>query len=265
MANLSCGLVQGLPVGAGFSAAAANYAAGGRSKWAGVAAALALALLLWLARPWLALLPWPVLAAVVIGILSHNFWPRAVITSLHLGGDAWLALVAAAGVFVFGVLPGMLLAVTLSLLLALRRFAQPLVTELGLLPGTRDYLDRKLHPDATEQAGTLIMRPEEPLFFANAEQVFQHILRRVDNAQIKVVVVSLEVCDDLDSTAVEALAEFAASLKRQGRDLLLARVKDRPRQALARIGLTDASTGGLALFWSVDDAVRAAADETARL
>lgn len=265
VANLSCGLVQGLPVGAGFSAAAANYAAGGRSKWAGVAAALALALLLWLARPWLALLPWPVLAAVVIGILSHNFWPRAVITSLHLGGDAWLALVAAAGVFVFGVLPGMLLAVALSLLLALRRFAQPLVTELGLLPGTRDYLDRKLHPDATEQAGTLIMRPEEPLFFANAEQVFQHILRRVDNAQIKVVVVSLEVCDDLDSTAVEALAEFAASLKRQGRDLLLARVKDRPRQALARIGLTDASTGGLALFWSVDDAVRAAADETARL
>ena len=265
VANLSCGLVQGLPIGAGFSAAAANYAAGGRSKWAGVAAALALALLLWLARPWLALLPWPVLAAVVIGILSHNFWPRAVITSLHLGGDAWLALVAAAGVFVFGVLPGMLLAVALSLLLALRRFAQPLVTELGLLPGTRDYLDRKLHPDATEQAGTLIMRPEEPLFFANAEQVFQHILRRVDNAQIKVVVVSLEVCDDLDSTAVEALAEFAASLKRQGRDLLLARVKDRPRQALARIGLTDASTGGLALFWSVDDAVRAAADETARL
>jgi SulP family sulfate permease len=260
VANLSCGLVQGLPVGAGFSAAAANYAAGGRSKWAGVAAALALALLLWLARPWLALLPLPVLAAVVIGILSHNFWPRAVLTSLHLGGDAWLALVAAAGVFVFGVLPGMLLAVALSLLLALRRFSQPLVTELGLLPGTRDYLDRKLHPDATTQAGTLIMRPEEPLFFANAEQVFHYVLRRVDSTQARVVVLSLEVCDDLDSTAVEALAEFSASLERQGRDLLLARVKDRPRQALVRMGLTDASAGGLALFWSVDDAARAAAD-----
>src|SRR2546425_5553020 len=59
-ANLASGLLQGLPVGAGFSAASANQAAGGRSKWAGVAAALALALLLWLARPWLALLPMPV-------------------------------------------------------------------------------------------------------------------------------------------------------------------------------------------------------------
>jgi MFS superfamily sulfate permease-like transporter len=258
-ANLTCGLLQGLPVGAGFSAAAANHAAGGRSKVAGVAAALALALLLWLARPWLALLPLPVLAAVVIGILSRHAWPRAVLTSLRLGGDAWLALVAGAGVFAFGALPGMLLAVGLSLLLAIRRFAQPLVAELGLLPGTRDYLDRKLHPDALAQAGTLIMRPEEPLFFANAEQVFQYVLRRADAAQARIVVLSLEVCDDLDSTAVEALAEFSASLALQGKSLLLARVKDRPRNALARMGLADASTGGWPLFWSVDDAARAAA------
>jgi MFS superfamily sulfate permease-like transporter len=225
---------------------------------ASVAAALALALLLWLARPWLALLPLPVLAAVVIGILSHNVWPRAVLTSLHLGGDAWLALVAAAGVFIAGALPGMLLAVSLSLLLALRRFAQPLVTELGRLPGTRDYVDRKRHPEAAVLDGTLIMRPEEPLFFANAERVFQHVLRCVDEAQARVVVLSLEVCDDLDSTAVEALAEFSTGLKSQGKALLLARIRDRPREALMRMGLTDAAAGGLALFWSVDDAAQAA-------
>ena len=50
-------------------------------------AAAALALLLWQARSWLALLPVPVLAAVVVGILSHNLWPRAVIRGLRLGGD----------------------------------------------------------------------------------------------------------------------------------------------------------------------------------
>ena len=257
-ANLACGLAQGLPVGAGFSAAAANHAAGGRSKWAGVAAALALALLLWLARPWLALLPLPVLAAVVAAILSHNFWPRPMFASLRLGGDAWLALAAAAGVFVLGVLPGMLLAVSLSLLLAIRRFAQPLVTELGLLPGTRDYLDHARHPDATTTTGTLIMRPEEPLFFANAEQIFQLVLRRAQEARAEVVVLSLEVCDDLDSTAVEALAELLTSLRRRGTRLLLARVKDRPREALTRLGLADTGADGIALFWSVDDAAQAA-------
>ena len=263
-ANLVSGLMQGLPVGAGFSAASASYAAGGRSKWAGLAAALSLALLLWLARPWLALLPVPVLAAVVMGILSHSLWPQAALSGLRLGGDAWLAVVAALGVLVFGVLFGMLLAVALSLLLAIQRFAQPLVSELGLLPGTRDYLDTARHPEAKTLAGTLIMRAEEPLFFANAEQVFAVIQQRAHAAQARVVVLSLEVCDDLDSTAVEALAEFAASLQQQHVALLLARVKDRPRAAMTRFGLADGAHDGVALFWSVDDAaVAAAAQATA--
>ena len=260
-ANLSSGLLHGLPVGAGFSAASANYAAGARSKWAGGAAALALALMLWLARPWLAQLPQPVLAAVVVGILSSHLWPRSVLSMLRLGSDAWLALVAAAGVLLFGALFGMLLAVALSVLLAIRRFAQPLLVELGQLPGTRDYLDRALHPNTVTVPGILIMRPEEPLFFANAEQVLQLVGQRAESAQASVVVLSLEACDDLDSTAVEVLVEFAASLRSRRADLLFARVKDRPRQALARAGLADvvSADASVPLFWSVDDAACAAA------
>lgn len=265
-ANLASGMVQGLPVGAGFSAASASSAAGGRSKWAGAAAALALALLLWLARPLLALLPLPVLAAVVIGILSHNLWPQAVVKSLKLGGDVYLALVAAAGVLVFGVLFGMLLAVGLSLLLAIRRFAQPMVTELGQLPGTRNYIDISRHPEAVSIPGVLVVRPEEPLFFANAEGVFKVLAQRASQQCVLAVVLSLEVCDDLDSTALEALAEFAAGLRQNERVLLLARVKDRPRDALLRAGLTCAaqavkSQHAITVYWSVDDAVRAAQTE----
>lgn len=257
-ANLVSGLVQGLPVGAGYSAASASQAAGGRSKWAGVFAALSLGLLLWLARPLLAVLPLPVLAAVVLAILSHNLWPGAVLSGLRVGGDGWLALVAAAGVLLFGVLFGMLLAVAMSLLLAIRRFVQPLVSELGQLADSHDYLDRARHPEATPVAGTLIMRPEEPLFFANAEQVFQVIRQRATEVQAKVVVLSLEASDDLDSTATEALGELIVSLKEQGSQLILARVKDSPRGSLARMGLMPKDGhDGLRFFWSVDDAVRA--------
>lgn len=256
-ANLLSALLQGLPVGAGFSAAAANYAAGGRSKWAGVAAAVALALLLWRARNWLALLPVPVLAAVVVGILSHNLWPRAVIRGLRLGGDAWLAVTAALAVLVFGVLFGMLLAVGLSLLLAIHRFAQPLVSELGNLPGTRDYLDSERHTEVVRLPGLLIMRPEEPLFFANAEQIFQVILQRVRQTRPHTVVLSLEASDDLDATAIEALAEFTATLQRTQVQLVLARVKDRPRAAIKRGGLIARPDSPVAVYWSVDDAIQA--------
>lgn len=257
VANLAIGLAQGLPVGAGFSAAAANQAAGAHSRWAGVAAALALALLLWGARPWIALLPMPVLAAVVVAILSHNLWPRAAISALHLGSDAWLAVAAAGGVLVFGVLFGMLLAVALSLVLALRRFAEPIVTELGQLDDTRDYVDRDKHPEAKGFAGLLIMRPEEPLFFANAEQVFERVQQRASAAEVQVVVLSLEVCDDLDTTAAEALLECVQRLQESRTRLLLARVKDRPRAVLQRLWAR-APQAEIAPYWSVADAVDAA-------
>ena len=256
-ANLVSALLQGLPVGAGFSAAAANYSAGGRSKLTSIAAAVALAILLWQASGWLALLPLPVLSAVVVGILSHNLWPRAVITGLRLGGDAWLALFAAIGVLAFGVLFGMLIAIGSSLLLAIRRFAKPLVAQLGNLPGTRDYLDCQRHDNTVRTPGVLIVRPEEPLFFANAEQVFAVIEKLVSASPPSTVVLSLEVCDDLDATATEALAEFASALRQGGKRLFIARVKDRARDALARAGLISAQGGVISLYWSVDDAVQA--------
>ncbi len=256
-ANLVSALLQGLPVGAGFSAASANHAAGGRSKWAGVAAAIALAILLWQARHWLALLPLPVLGAVVIGILSHNLWPRAALVSLRQGGDAWLAVAAAIGVLVFGVLFGMLLAVGSSLLLAIRHFAQPLVTELGKLPNTRDYVDCQRHTEAIQTPGLLVVRPEEPLFFANAEQVFQAIRQRIGSVQPRAVVLSLEACNTLDITAVEALTEFLSTLRQQRITVALARVKDGVREAMADAGLDTAMGNGVSIYWSVDDAVKA--------
>ena len=149
-----------------------------------------------------------------------------------------------------------LLAMGLSLLLALRRFAQPLVTELGELPGTRDYLDRARHPEARAVPGVLVMRPEEPLFFANADQTLRLVRQRIDQRDAQVVVLSLEVCDDLDGTSVEALAEFVDSLRGPAVPVLLARVKDRPRDALEHAGLL--TNEQIALYWSVDDAVNAA-------
>jgi sulfate permease, SulP family len=261
LANLGSALLQGLPVGAGFSAASANHASGGNSKWAGVAAAVALALLLWLARDWLALLPLPVLAAVVIGILSHNLWPKALVAGLRLGGDAWLAVMAATGVLVFGVLFGMLLAVGASLLLAIRRFAQPLLTELGQLPDTRDYQDRERHPEAIRTPGLLIVRTEEPLFFANAEQLFQVVATWAARDKPHTVLLSLEMCDDLDATATEALAELAARLAQSGVRLSLARVKDRVRDTLTRGHLVGTPGVIAGVFWSVDDAVQATLGE----
>ncbi|MCA0326840.1 MAG: sodium-independent anion transporter [Proteobacteria bacterium] len=111
----------------------------------------------------------------------------------------------------------------------------------------------------------LLMRPEEPLFFAHAERVLARVRERerARREQTRVLVLSMEMCDDLDSSTVEALGEMAEAFNRGGRTLLFARLKDRPRQALERgrrlraLAATDASprpkpvdTGRRHVSWS---------------
>ena len=263
VANVACGLFQGLPVGAGYSASTANEAAGGHSRWVGAGCAVLMALTIWLLRDALALLPMPVMAAMVVGILTDSLTPRPLLESLKLGGDAWLGVVTLVGVLLMGVMMGMLLSVGLSVLLALRRFSLPLLSELGRLPGSHDFLDMARHPEVYRLPGVLIMRPEEPVFFANAEAIFQHVRRRAVSTDLRAVVLSLEQCDDLDTTAVEALCELQQHLSKRGLRLLLARVKDRPRAALCKTRVQLPMERRWEFFWSVDDAANNALRQAA--
>jgi MFS superfamily sulfate permease-like transporter len=171
--------------------------------------------------------------------------------------DQFVALAAAVGVLVLGVLYGMLVAVVLSVLAIVRRIAQPSVVQLGRLGEGRDFADLARHADARVDPGIVVFRPGEPMFFANAERIMTLVEARAAAARARTIVLSLEESADLDSTAVDVLDESATRLEAAGRLLVLARVKDPIRDLL------EASGGGLAALAarstrSVADAVDAA-------
>jgi len=253
LANLASAVVQGMPVGAGFSAAAASEASGAASRWTSVLAVLVLALLVLLGGPAIALLPKPVVAAVVIAAVGHALDPAPFLRLWKLGRDQYVALAAAAGVLLFGVLDGMMLAIVLSLAAMVQRLATPTLARLGRLGGGHAYVDLARHPDAVSPPGIAIWRPTEPLFFANAERMFGLIRAqtRADPA-IRAIVVSLEESFDLDSTALEVLVEFDRAMTVAGLRLQMARVHDRVRDLLAAAG-----AGALLArcSYSVDEAV----------
>lgn len=255
-ANLCAGLFQGLPVGAGFSASSANEDAGARGKAAACVAAATILVLVASAGHWLALLPAPVLAAVVISALSHALTPRPLWVLWRLGRDAYLALGAVVAVVALGVLQGMLLAVLFSIIAALRQFSQSRISVLGALDGTRDYVDVARHPQAQVCADVLIVRPEAPLFFANAEPALAQVRALAERQPGPcTIVLSLEESADLDSTAVETIAELSAWAQGAGHRLLLARAKEKVRDLLLRAPTPWTEE---MLFWSVADAVQAA-------
>ncbi len=260
LANLASGLMQGMPVGAGYSATSANEAAGAQSRraaWVGALVVLAVVVTL---LPYVALTPEPVLAAIVINAVSHTLNLEALRVYFHWQRDRLVVLAAVAAVLLLGILDGLLAAVGVSLLMTLRDLSEPKVSVLGRLGQGHDFVSVTAHPGVREIPGLLIMRPEAPLFFANADRMLALIRQQIETrgrARVQTLILSLEESPDLDGTSIEALAELAQYLTEQGVNLLLARTKDPALTVLGRAGIVTLQP--LALTnWSVDDAVKAA-------
>lgn len=256
--NLGAGLMQGMVVGAGFSATSANAAAGAVSRRSGAIALMAVLPAILFALPALQLLPRPVLAVAVINALWHALSLQPLLSVWRMNRDRWLLLAAVLAVLLLGVLDGMLAAIGLSVLAALHRFSQPVVHELGELGNSRNYVDVHVQQGAAALPGLLILRPEEPLFFGSAERVVAEVLRlAMAREALHTVILSLEESADLDSTAVDCLLELRHSLQSRGQTLLLARAKTTVRELLRRVAPDGLGDDGQ-LFWSVADAAQAA-------
>jgi sulfate permease, SulP family len=257
-ANLVSAVLQGMPVGAGYSATSANEAAGAQTRGSGLIAAAVVALIVVFLRPQLARIPEPVLAAIVIYAVSHSLHPNVFRPYWHWRRDRLLTVASLAGVLLLGVLHGLLVAIGVSLLVTLRNFSEPMVSVLGRLRDSHDFVDVSAHADARPIDGIMIVRPEAPLFFANADRVLEAV-RKLIAAQASApgaIVLSLEETPDVDGTAIEALRVFAAQLRARGQRLVLVRLKPRALEALARAVDDTLPLDALREF-SVDECVQA--------
>jgi len=257
-ANLASGLFSGLPVGAGYSATSANEAAGAGSRLAAWIAALVVLAVVLTLLPYVALTPEPVLAAIVIHAVSHTLNPAALRIYFHWRRDRVVVVAAVAAVLLLGVLDGLLAAVGVSLLMTLRDLSEPRLAVLGRLGQGHDFVSVTAHPEATQVPGLLIVRPEAPLFFANADRLMGAVRGQIlATAEVRTVILSLEESPDLDGSSIEALAELAKHVTGQGIELLLARLKDPVMSVLTRAGIPYLPATVLT-SWSVDDAVNKA-------
>jgi MFS superfamily sulfate permease-like transporter len=255
VANVVSGLFHGTPVGAGYSGTSANDAAGAQSRAAGLVAALIILILVLLCLPFIERIPAPVLAAIVIHAVSKSLRLSAIRVYFRLHRDRLITVIAIVAVLVFGMLNGLLFAIAFSLAMLLRTLARPRLSELGQL-GSHDFVNVERFPNSVRRPDVLVLRPEEPLLFANADPIMALARVKVQHrASVKLVVVSLEESPDLDASSIESLSEFSTWLAERHVDLRLARLKDNARDALLRADIAQLPPASLE-YSSVDDAVR---------
>lgn len=233
--NIVSGILHGMPVGAGYSATAANEKHGARTRFSGFAAAAIVLPIVLLLLPAIALIPKPVLAAIVIHAVSHTLTLTTFRPYFAWRRDHIVVVAAVFAVLVLGVLEGLLVAVGISLFLLLRQMSAATITQLGR-HGRRehDFVNLQTFPEATIIPGVIILRPDQPLFFANADRMMTSLREKIaaTDPSVHAVVLSLEQTANLDSVALEALRDLAIYTVSLGKRLVLARVKDDVYEAL---------------------------------
>jgi high affinity sulfate transporter 1 len=262
-ANLAAGFFQGFPVSTSASRTAVAERAGARTQLTGVTGAVLITLMIVFVPGLFENLPQPALAAVVItASLSLADIPATARLWRQRKVEFWLSIVAFAGVALLGVLPGILIAVALSILNVFRHAWWPYQTTLGLVDGVAGFHDVNSYPGAGRLPGLVIYRFDAPLLFANAKTFRDQIMRvaRSDPAP-RWIVVAAEPITDVDTTAADVLLELDRWLDQRDQQLVFAELKDPVRRKIKRYGLTD-EIEPQHLFPTVEAAVHAFREET---
>jgi high affinity sulfate transporter 1 len=239
-ANLAAGLFQGFPVSTSGSRTAVAERAGARTQLTGVTGAALIIVMIVFLPGLFRDLPQAALAAVVItAALSLADIGSVVRLWRQRRTECTLSLVAFAGVALLGVLPGIGIAVALSILNVFRHEWRPYSTTLGLAEGVPGFHDVRSYPAARRLPGVVIFRFDAPLLFANAKTFRDEVIglaRSVPSPGW--VLVAAEPITDVDTTAAEMLFDLDRLLDERGQTLVFAELKDRVRGKLEHYGLT---------------------------
>lgn len=250
-ANVASGLTSGMVVNGSLSKTAVNGSAGATSQVSGLFVAVLTIVTLLFLTGLFEDLPEATLAAVVVAAVIELVDVDALrrlyrLTSPSLqqiyGGaaraDFIAAIAAMTGVLVFDTLPGLFIGIGVSVLLIVYRASRPHVATLGRAADGPHWVDLGRHPDAAAVAGTLVVRPESGLFYANADNVHTEILSRAADLGTGTTIVVLDLADVpvIDLTATEAIVDLADDLDRQGIELRIAREIGQVRDLLEAAG-----------------------------
>jgi sulfate permease, SulP family len=206
-----------------------------------VVAALATAMVAVLLTPLFRELPEATLAAIVIVVVSdmERIKPIRRLWSIR-PVDAVVALVALFGVLIFDILPGLAIAVVMSLGVIIWRAGEPRIEILGDVP--QDAEPDDVSTSATSPApGLILVRPEQMMFFVNAIEIRDAVIHasELTGSPPDVVLLDLGLTPDMDVPSCDVLTRLQARLGRGGTALWLATPVPRVRERLDAAGLTD--------------------------
>lgn len=253
--NIGVGLGGSFAVTGALSKTAVAVSSGARTQLANIVVAVLAVLTALFLRPLFEYLASPVLAGMVvwamIGTIDVGYLRR-----LRAGnvGEFAVALAAAGGVLMFGVMPGVVAATVLALLLLTRHVVRPPSERLVRTQGGR-WEDETTCADGDRPSDFAVVRQDGPLVFVNARVAGDHLLDIAGEPGVDLVILDASTITAIDSTAVTAIDSAVKRMANDGVQFWVAGTIERVQHRLALLSNTKHST--LRFFDTVDQAAAA--------
>jgi high affinity sulfate transporter 1 len=218
--NLASSLVGGMIAAGGMSGSAVKEGAGARTQVSNLVAWAVTIITVLFLTPLFTSLPESVLAALIIHAVWHLIAARKLNALRSVAPqEVWFGVLALLGVLLIDVLEGMIIGLVASLLFVVFRSSRPNVSFLGRVPGQPAvFSDLTRHPENTAVPGVLIVRPDEPLFYANWRTVRDRVKATIDEmpSPPRAVIFDSSNQDEIDYTTTVGVASLVKELTASG-------------------------------------------------
>jgi SulP family sulfate permease len=242
LSNLCAGALHSFAVGGSQSRTLLNSATGGRTQMVSLVAAALLVGFMYFLASWIATIPTVAIAAILIftGVMLIDVREYRRFRRIHRQ-SGMIALLTSIGVVAFGVLPGILVGIVLSLLKLVSQVARPHDALLGRVPGSLALHDVGDDEAAQTIPGLVVYRYYGPLAFSNIRffiERLEYFIAR-ETQPVRQVILDARAIPDIDVTAAEQLRNYLTQLQERGIKLVVAEAHLPLREAAVQFGLGD--------------------------
>jgi len=241
LANLIGSFFQSYPVSGSFSRTAINFASGARTWVSSAVANLGVILALLFLTPYMAYIPRAALSALVISAVIILFHPGQVFSLWKMNRHDGIV---AFTVFALAILTkpdyALLIGVALSLILFLWKTMHPRIVRITKDPELNMFLNADVYrkPNCPQ---ILELRPDNCIFFGNAEYTMERILMRVEEQKtpLKFLLLDFESIAFMDISGVDELFGLLDELKARNIEMAFLYVHLPVKKVLENTGFLD--------------------------
>jgi len=242
VSNLIGAMFSCYPVTGSFSRSAVNNSTGALSQLSGLITSVVMLCTLMFLTPLFYYLPKFALAAIVINsvipLVALSEAKRLYRVKKH---DFILWVVAFLGTLFLGVLMGIVVAVSLSLVIVIYESVRPQITILWRIPGTTIYRNMKQESSGSFIPNVFICRIGSSMYFANASFIKDMLLAYVSDLEdvnpTEYMVLEMTPVVTMDSTAVHVIHDIVSDFRSRGIQTAFAMVGNRVDKTMRKAKL----------------------------